>query len=116
MHFFKRGWHSTATNLALWATAIVLMTASGAASANYGGGGGQGFSAMGQNLINLVCDFIQSPIVTVVLAVALVASFVIAAMNEDKGTLSKVLKTLMYGFGIVLLPGLLSQMGFNFGC
>lgn len=115
-HFFKRGWHSTGVNLTLWATAIMLLTAPGAASATYGGGGGGGFGGLGQRMLSFVCDFIESPIVTVVLAAALIITFIVAAMNEDKGTLSKVLKTVMFGLGIVMLPGVLTQLGFNFGC
>lgn len=114
-HKLTRAWHSRGVNLALWTAAIVTMTAPGTASAAYGSGGGAGFSQLGQGLLNIVCNFTKSPIVTVIVAVALIACFVVASLNEDKGTLSTILKTVGFGLAIVMLPRLMSLIGFSWG-
>lgn len=114
-HKLTRAWHSRGFNLALWAAAVVMMTAPGMARAQSYGGGGGAFSGLGQNLLSLICNFTQSPIVTVVVAVALVACFVVASLNEDRGTLSSILRTVGYGLAIVMLPRLMTMIGFTWG-
>lgn len=113
-HKLTQAWHSRGFNLALWAAAIIMMTAPGMASASYGGGGG-GFAGLGQGLLNVLCQFTKSPIVTVIVAVSLVACFVVAALNEDKGTLSTILKVVGFGLAIVMLPRLMTMIGFSWG-
>lgn len=114
-HKLARAWHSRGVNLALWSAAIVMMTAPGMARAAYGAGGGAGFSGLGTGLLNMLCQFTNSPIVTVIVAVGLVACFVVAALNEDKGTLSTILKVVGFGLAIVMLPRIMSMIGFSWG-
>lgn len=116
-HKLAKAWHSRNVNLAMWAAAIVWMMVPGRASAqNYGGGGGTGFAGLGGDLLDIVCSFTQSPIVTVIVAMGLIACFVVAALNEDKGTLSTVLKVVGFGLALVMLPRLMNAVGFNWGC
>lgn len=115
-HKLTRAWHSRGLNLALWSAAIVMMTAPGMARATYGAGGGAGFSGLGEGLLRLLCSFTQSPIVTVIVAVGLVVCFVVAALNEDKGTLSTILKVVGFGLAIVMLPRIMAMIGFTWAC
>jgi len=110
-------WYSRPLSLALWLAALVMMTAPGEAAAqSYGGGGGSGFGKLGGDLLKLICSFTQSPLVTVIAAVGLVVCFIVAGLNEDKGTVSKILKVIGFCLGIVMLPGIMSQIGFNWTC
>lgn len=116
-HKLAQAWHSRALNLSLWAAAAIWMMVPGSASAqSYGAGGGGGFAALGSDLLRLVCGFTQSPMVTVIVAVGLIACFVVAALNEDRGTLSTVLKVVGFGLAIVLLPRILNMIGFSWSC
>lgn len=115
-HKLTRAWHSKGLNLALWSAAILVMTLPGQAAAAYGGGTSAGFGELGANLLRVICNFTSSPIVTVIVAVGLVACFVVAALNEDKGTLSTVLKVVGFGLAIVMLPRIMTLIGFSWAC
>lgn len=73
----------------------------------------QDFGGLGTGLWRLICSFIKSPIVAVIVGVGILAAFVVAALNEDNGTLSKILKVVIFGMAILFIPMLLNMLGFD---
>lgn len=74
------------------------------------------FEDMGGDLIAIFCDFLNSPVVTLVLAVALVVLLLMGASGEDNGLMTKIIRLLILGVGILFIPSLLSLMGFPIVC
>lgn len=75
------------------------------------------FAELGSSIWTVVCQFIKSPIVAVVIGISILALLMVMAMNEDNGMLSKVIKVVIAGMAIVFLPSIMALLGFsNIGC
>lgn len=71
------------------------------------------FNSLGNSIWSVVCKFIQSPIVAVVIGISILALLMVMAMNEDNGMLSKVIKVVIAGMAIVFLPSIMILLGFK---
>lgn len=113
---FERVWHNPSikayTTLALFAA----MALPGAAHASTNTLTTGGWNKLGSNMAKTFCGFLESPIITIVVAVGALALFIVAAMNEDNGTMSKLLKVLGFGMAMLAIPGILPLLGFGRIC
>jgi len=66
---------------------------------------------LGGGMSEAFCDFIDSPIVTVIIAIGIISLLFLMALNEDNGIVSKLIKVLVAGMAIVFLGSLLSVLG-----
>lgn len=112
-----RLWHSRAAQAYLMVAALAALALPGEAAAQSKNTLGQGsWMSLGGNMAKQFCQFLESPIVTVAVGVGAAAAMIIASMNEDNGTLSKILKTVCFGMAILMLPGVLTGLGFGSIC
>lgn len=75
------------------------------------------FGSIASSIWSVICKFIKSPIVGVIVAVAILALLVMMAVNEDKGMLSTILKILIAAGCIIGLPSIIGMFGFQVsGC
>lgn len=70
-------------------------------------------SSMGSSLGSGLCEFIDGPIPTIIVGVGLLGCVILLAANEDKGTVTTVLKIVIGGMCILYLANLLGMVGFN---
>lgn len=115
--FGDRAWHATIGSK--WGNMLLKVGLLGLAmlpltshAASRGPGGD--FSQIGSTLGGLFCSFIKSPIIAVILGVAILGLLIMAALNEDNGMLSKFLKTVVAGVIILFIPAFLNMIGFEF--
>lgn len=107
---WNRFWHARSVQAAAGAVAVLSTLVPGTARAQ------GGLDGIGGNMIKAVCEFIKSPIVTVCIGIAILALFLVMAMNEDNKMLSTILKIVIAGAAIAGLPGVLSILGFEMNC
>lgn len=113
----ERLWHSRAAQAYLMVAALAALALPGEAAAQSKNQLGQGgFMQMGSQMAKQFCSFLESPIITVAVGVGAAIAMVVAAMNEDNGTLSKIMKTLCFGMGVLMIPGVLTLLGFGSIC
>lgn len=74
------------------------------------------FAELGGKLWDVVCQFIKSPMVAVVIGISIVALLMVMAMDEDNGMLSRIIKVVIAGMAIVFLPALMALLGFDVRC
>lgn len=108
---WDRLWHNRGSQLVASAAAVLAVLVPDAAHAQ-----NTSLDSVGQRMMGAVCGFIASPIVTVIVAVALVALLIMATVNEDNGMISKILKVLIAGLAIVGLASVMQLLGFNMVC
>ena len=95
---------------------FVYLTASSPARAAPGGPVGD-FEEIGTKIWEVICKFIHSPIVAVIVAIAILALLVMMALNEDKGMLSTLLKIVIAAMAIIGLPSIIGLLGLKVdGC
>jgi hypothetical protein len=112
---FNAVWHNRWVQQALVGSALTaLLMPIGAAQAATGAPGS--FEELGAKMWEVVCKFIASPLVAVVVGISILALLFVMAMNEDNGMLSKVVKVLLAAMCIVFLPSLMALLGFDVGC
>lgn len=73
----------------------------------------QDFGGMGATMWGAVCKFTRSPVVTVIVGIAVLALLVAMAANEDNKMLSSVIKVVVGGIAILYLPAILGILGFQ---
>ena len=113
----ERLWHSRATQTYLMVAALAALTLPGEAAAQAKNTLGSGsWMSVGKNMASNFCQFLESPIITVAVGAGAVGVLIVASMNEDNGTLSKILKTVGFGIAILMVPGILSGLGFGSIC
>lgn len=108
---WDRIWHNRGSQLVASLVAVLAILVPDAAHAQ-----NTSLDAVGSRMMQAVCGFIASPIVTVVVAVSLVGLLILATTNEDNGMISKILKVLVAGLCIVGLASVMSLLGFNMVC
>lgn len=112
---FNTVWHNRWVQQALVGSALTaLLMPIGAAQAASRAPGS--FEALGKELWAVVCKFIASPIVAVVVGISILALFMVMAMNEDNGMLSKIVKVVIAAMCILFLPAIMALLGFDVGC
>lgn len=75
------------------------------------------FDTLGANLATPICEFLDSPIITVVLAVAFIIAGFGAILMKEKGIVAIIIGVLAIGLFLMALPATLMQFGFNpLGC
>lgn len=75
------------------------------------------FDVVGDRLKKVVCEFVKSPLVLVIVAAALIGLLVLMAVNEDKGLISTALKILVGGLMIYFLGSFIVVLGIgDLGC
>lgn len=75
------------------------------------------FDTLGANLATPICEFLDSPIITVVLAVAVILAGFGAILMKEKGIVGIVIGVVTIGLFLMALPATLMQFGFNpLGC
>lgn len=114
--FLERLWHNRSVKAYTTLAFFAAMSLPGAAHASTNTLTTGGWNKLGGNMAKTFCGFLESPIVTIVVAVGALALFVVAAMNEDNGTMSKLLKVCCFGMAILAIPGILPLLGFGRIC
>lgn len=71
------------------------------------------FKTIGDNIWGVICKFIASPVVGVIVAISILALLVMMALNEDKGMLSTILKIIVAAACIIGLPSIMGMLGFD---
>lgn len=108
---FNTVWHNRWVQQALVGSALTaLLMPIGAAQAASAPGS---FKELGDSMWRVICEFIASPVVAVVVGISILALFMVMAMNEDNGMLSKVIKVVIAAMCILFLPSLMVLLGFK---
>lgn len=112
---FSAVWHNHVVKQVVIGSALTsLLLPIGAANA--APSGPAGFESLGKSIWEVVCKFINSPIVAVVIGISILCLLMVMSMNEDNGILSRVIKVVIAGMSIVFLPSIMAMLGFDVGC
>lgn len=104
----ERLWHAPSAK-----AFMLLMAAASFVTPAHAQSGGSSFDGFGAKLGSVLCNLINSPIVTILVGAGMVGLLITAVVNEDNRLLSSALKIVVCGLAIIFVPGLLTMMGFK---
>lgn len=100
--------------IATLAMIVLVVLFTGAAHAAAPGGS---FQQLGGNLGQIVCDFVKSPVILVIVVVSLIATLIALTLNEDNKFLTSVLKAMIAGLAIWSIGSIVTVLNIgDIGC
>jgi len=108
---WARLWFNRYTAVVVQAAAVLAILAPQPAAAQ-----ARGLEDVGGGMIEAVCRFTQSPLVTGIAAFSVVACLVLLLINEGRELLTRVLQIVLAIAGLLALPGIMSMLGMNITC